>query len=298
MKKVSLFICSIFLIQSCTSQKIENEIPFRLTKYNNIIVSTVINDKDSTQLMLHTGSDYISLIERSLPKFKTLQINDTIKGVTSWAGYSDQGISINNVVQLGKNNFNKIPIFIDQQSGHESDGKIGMKFFKDQYLEINFDTNKLIVYKETPRHLKNFESIESRYENETLLFKGFPLLDNKLIETEFMLHTGYSGAIIFSDQYVKNNLLLEKFKPTGETKFSDAAGNQIISKKSILPEFKFGKSMLTNLPISYFDSEVKIQHVNIFGGDLIKRFNWILSPDLKTIYFKPNKNFNEEYFKL
>ncbi|QTV05478.1 hypothetical protein [Faecalibacter bovis] len=155
------------------AQNPQNEIPFRLTKFNNIVLPVILNNKDTLQLMFHTGSDYISIIEKSLPKFKTIELNDTIKDVTSWAGYSDQAMSFNNLIILGKKKFKKTPIFIDQQSGHETDGKIGMKYFENKYLEIDFDSNKLKVYDEMPESITTFQKLKSRYENQSLFFEAF-----------------------------------------------------------------------------------------------------------------------------
>ena len=274
------------------------EIPFRLTKYNNILVPVIINQKDTVQLMLHTGSDYITIIEDSYKKMKSIAISDTLNNVTSWAGYSDMKMSQNNIVKFGEEEFNQIPIFIDKQSGHESDGKIGLKFFAGKYLEINFDENKLYVYDKAPSKLKKYIKLNSRYSQETLYIKAFPLIDKKPIETEFMIHTGFSGALMISDDFAKEYKLLEKFEIIGESKLTDAAGNVILSKKSILPNFELANQTFQNVPMSFFDSTIKIQHKNIMGGDLIKRFNLILNPEKDILYVKKSKYYRAEYFKL
>ena len=274
------------------------EIPFRLTKYNNILVPVIINQKDTVQLMLHTSSDYITIIEDSYKKMKSISISDTLNNVTSWAGYSDMKMSQSNVIKFGDEEFNKIPIFIDKQSGHESDGKIGLKFFEGKYLEINFDENKLYVYDKAPTKLKNYTKLNSRYSQETLYIKAFPFIDKKPIETEFMIHTGFSGALMISDDFAKEYKLLEKFEIIGESKLSDAAGNVILSKKSILPDFELANQTFKNVPMSFFDSTIKIQHKNIMGGDLIKRFNLILNPEKDILYVKKSKYYKDEYFKL
>lgn len=173
-----------------------------------------------------------------------------------------------------------------------------MKFFENKFLEIDFETNRLKVYNELPQHSKSYQKLNSRYENQTLYFDVGPVINQKQYAPEVMFHTGYSGAIIFSDSYVKEHQLLEILKSTGETEFSDAAGNKIISKQPILPELFITKHPFKNVPISFFDSQVKIQSTNILGGDLIKRFNWIFSANLKTIYLKPNTHYNDDYFKL
>ncbi len=274
------------------------EIPFRLTKYNNILVPVIINQKDTVQLMLHTGSDYISIIDDSYKKMKSISISDTLNNVTSWAGYSDMKMSQNNVIKFGNEEFSKIPIFIDKQSGHESDGKIGLKFFEGKYLEINFDENKLYVYDIAPTKLKKYTKLNSRYSQETLYIKAFPFIDKKPIETEFMIHTGFSSALMISDDFAKEYKLLEKFEIIGESKLSDTAGNIILSKKSILPDFELANQTFKNVPMSFFDSTIKIQHKNIMGGDLIKRFNLILNPEKDILYVKKSKYYKDEYFKL
>ncbi|WP_291099900.1 MULTISPECIES: hypothetical protein [unclassified Empedobacter] len=290
----------LFTIISITifGQNIVKEIPFRLTKYNNILVPVIINQKDTVQLMLHTGSDYITIIDDSYKKMKSISISDTLNNVTSWAGYSDMKMSKNNVIKFGNEEFSKIPIFIDKQSGHESDGKIGLKFFEGKYLEINFDENKLFVYDKAPTKLKKYTKLNSRYSQETLYIKAFPFIDKKPVETEFMIHTGFSGALMISDDFAKEYKLLEKFEIIGESKLSDAAGNVILSKKSILPDFELANQTFKNVPMSFFDSTIKIQHKNIMGGDLIKRFNLILNPEKDILYVKKSKYYKDEYFKL
>ncbi len=290
----------LFTIISITifGQNIVKEIPFRLTKYNNILVPVIINQKDTAQLMLHTGSDYITIIEDSYKKMKSISISDTLNNVTSWAGYSDMKMSQNNVIKFGNEEFSKIPIFIDKQSGHESDGKIGLKFFEGKYFEINFDENKLYVYDKAPSKLKKYTKLNSRYSQETLYVKAFPFIDKKPIETEFMIHTGFSGALMISDDFAKEYKLLEKFEIIGESKLSDAAGNVILSKKSILPDFELANQTFKNVPMSFFDSTIKIQHKNIMGGDLIKRFNLILNPEKDILYVKKSKYYKDENFKL
>ena len=298
MQKQILSALLLIISVSTFSQKSVKEIPFRLTKYNNIIVPVVINQKDTVQLMLHTGSDYVTIIEDSYKKMKSIAISDTLNNVTTWAGYSDMKMSQNNVIKIGDDTFNKIPIFIDKQSGHESDGKIGLKFFEGKYFEINFDENKLYVYDKAPTKLKKYTKLNSRYSQETLYIKAFPFIDKKPIETEFMIHTGFSGALMISDDFAKEYKLLEKFEIIGESKLSDAAGNVILSKKSILPDFELANQTFKNVPMSFFDSTIKIQHKNIMGGDLIKRFNLILNPEKDILYVKKSKSYKDEYFKL
>lgn len=298
MNKYLFIILSLITFSSLNAQNKTNEIPFRLTKYNNILIPVVINQQDTVQLMLHTGSDYVTLIEKSFNNLNSITVNDTIHNVKSWAGYADLKVSDENLITLGNENISQIPIYVDQQSGHESDGKIGLKFFEGKYLEINFDENKLKVHAKAPKHLKKYIPLDSKYINQTLFIEAYPKIKSEVLPTEFMLHTGFSGAIVFADEFVQKNNLLTIYQATGESKMSDAAGNAIISKKSILPHLKFGNVDFKDVPMTYFDSKITIQNRNIIGGDLIKRFNIIISPDKKIVYLKKNKNYKDSYFTI
>jgi len=78
MKKIIFSLLFTIISIVIFGQNIVKEIPFRLTKYNNILVPVIINQKDTVQLMLHTGSDYITIIEDSYKKMKSISISDTL----------------------------------------------------------------------------------------------------------------------------------------------------------------------------------------------------------------------------
>lgn len=298
MRNIFILCTCFFCLFMKAQDRPVSKIPFRLTAYNNILIPVVINRVDTVQLMLHTGSDYIHLIKDSYRKMESITISDTITDVVSWGGKDDLILSKDNVVSLGDLRFNAIPVFINQQSGRESDGKIGLKFFEGKYLEINFDDSLLIVHEQKPEKLKQYNKVKSSYKQSTLYVDGFPVIDKKKIHTPFMLHTGYSGAVLFSDNFVKEHDLLNKYVITGESKMSDAAGNTIYTKKAIVPEFYFADEKMKDTPISFFDSTIKIQDTNIIGGDILKRYNIIFSPSMDVVYFKKNTHFEDVYFML
>lgn len=298
MKKILLVIISLISILVSAQSKNGMKIPFRLTAYNNILIPVVLNKKDTLQLMFHTGSDYISVIEDVYKKMKSVNVTDTIANVISWGGSDNLKLSKNNTVSMGSLYFEHIPVFIDQQSGHESGGKIGLAFFEGKYLEIDFDENQFIVYDTPPGKLKNFVKLKSTYKEETLYVEGFLVMTDQKIKTSFMIHTGYSGAFVFSDQFAKDNQLMQKLTVTGESKMSDAAGNTILAQKAILPLFRLADEELQNVPVTFFDSHIKIQNRNILGGDVLKRYNLILAADLNAVYFRKNSHFKDVYFNI
>jgi hypothetical protein len=44
--------------------------------------------------------------------------------------------------------------------------------------------------------------------------------------------------------------------------------------------------------------EIKNQKTNYLAADVMRRFNWILDKDRKTVYIKVSKYFNEPYYEI
>jgi hypothetical protein len=81
------------LLTGCTKQPspvtsenpVEIVIPFKLTDQNNIVVTALLNDTDSLNLMLHTAASDVTLTEEGVRKSKSIKLSET-KRVKSWGG--------------------------------------------------------------------------------------------------------------------------------------------------------------------------------------------------------------------
>ena len=71
--------------------------------------------------------------------------------------------------------------------------------------------------------------------------------------------------------------------------------NTLISKKGILPYFKIGDFQLANVPIGFLEGTKGIQKMSFIGGDILKRFNWIIDAKREFIYLKPNGLFSTTF---
>ncbi|KMQ63040.1 hypothetical protein ACM46_13940 [Chryseobacterium angstadtii] len=281
-KKISLiflFSCGIF---NCYAQQ---TIPFRITKHNNIIVKTLVNKKDSLDLMFQIAMEGASISPDRQRKADHIVFN------------KDE-ISENNTVQIGKLTLNNIRFSDNQLTGHEADGKIGTALFGGKAFKIDYDHNQFIIYNQKP-DLKGYQPITTLYEEEAFYIAADNIIDgDKQQEAYFVLQSGYSGGLLYSNDFAAEKELDKKLKITGEKTLKNSSGKSIVTKQAILPFLKVGNSVLKDVSAGFFVGDLKKQTVNYFGADLLRRFNWIFDADRKTVYIKPSKYFSEPYYKI
>jgi hypothetical protein len=263
--------------------KAQEKIPFRITKHNNIIVKTLVNDKDSLDLMFQIAMENGSLSPERKRKADHIIFNQ-------------DKISENNTVKIGKLIRKNISFADNELTGHEADGKIGIGIFAGKTFEIDYDNSQFIIYDKMP-DLKGYQSIPLFFDGQFYI-TGNNIMDDQKQEISFLLQSGYSGGILYSNEFSDGKGLDKKLKVTGEKTLKNSAGQSIITKQGILPALQLGDIVLKNVSAGFFEGNLKTQKVNYFGADLLRRFNWIFDAERKTVYIKPSKYFSEPYYKI
>lgn len=261
----------------------QETIPFRITKHNNIIVKTLVNDKDSLHLMFQIAMEDASISPERIRKANHIIFKDEI--------------SDGNTIKIRNKNYENIRFFDNEFTGHEADGKIGTGIFKGKTFKIDYDKNQFVVYDKMP-DLKGYESTPLFVENGQFYIVADNVLDNRQQEVYFLLQSGYSGGILYSNEFADGKELEKKLKVTGEKTLKNSAGKSIITKQGILPFLKLGNTVLKDVSAGFFTGDLKTQKVSYFGADLLRRFNWIFDAERQIVYFKPSKYFNEPYYKI
>lgn len=283
MKKIYFLLCSIFLINSINAQE---TIPFRITKYNNIIVKTLVNDKDSLDLMFQIAMEDASISPERTRPGKSLTFNKN-------------GISDNNSVKIGKNEFKNIRFFDNELTGQEADGKIGTGIFKGKTYKIDYDKNQFVIYDQLP-DVKDYKQVSYTFNKQGQIFLMCEnLIGNETFETNFLLQSGYPGGLLYSNQFADSKKLNEKLKIKGEKTLKNSAGKSVTTKQGILPALTIIDDItLKDVSAGFFTGDIKNQTTSYFGADLIRRFNWIFDAETQIIYIQPSKYFGEPYLKL
>ncbi|GEN76943.1 hypothetical protein [Chryseobacterium hagamense] len=280
MFKITSLFLFLFSLSVIDAQEI---IPFRMTKYNNLIVKAEVNGKDSLDLMFQIAMEEASISPERKRSAGHIVFKD--------------GISDGNTVSIGKHSFRDIRFFDNELTGHEADGKIGTGIFKGKIFKIDYDNSRFVVY-ETMPDLKGYRAIPLMYRNGQLFIQAENIIAGKPVSTGFLLQSGYSGGIIYSNVFADGKDLDQKLKITGKKTLRNSAGKSITTKNGILPMLKIGKFALKEVSAGFFTGELKTQKASYLGADVLKRFNWIFDAERKTVYIMPSRYFTDVYFKI
>ncbi|WBV52824.1 hypothetical protein [Chryseobacterium gambrini] len=276
-------ISSLLLLSFLSTIQAQEIIPFRITKHNNIIVKTLVNDKDSLDLMFQ-----IAMEDASISPDRKRNADHII--------FKDE-ISDGNTIKIGKKKYENIRFFDNELTGHEADGKIGTGIFKGKIFKIDYDNSRFVVYDKMP-DLNGYQSVPLLLKNEQLFIPANSIIEKQNVEAYFLLQSGYSGGILYSNEFTDGKELDKKLKVTGEKTLKNSAGQSVITKNGILPVLKVGNFVLKDVSAGFFAGELKIQKSSYFGADLLRRFNWIFDAERNKVYFKPSKYFKKAYYKM
>jgi hypothetical protein len=300
MLKIKFYIL-IILISSCQNifgQEKEIIIPFKLTEFNNISLLAVLNDKDTISLMFHTAANSVTLIEDATKKIKSLNFNNNTEGVKSWGGETNSSrLSENNILQIGEIKFKGISIWENKYSGPQTDGKFGLDLFKDKVLKLDFERSILIIASRLPNEIRKYQKLKLVFEDEMMFLEASFKINNVIKKNSFLIHSGYSGDLLFDDKFAGDNQMSENLKITGEKELKDSYGNVLKTMKAIIPYLEIGNIKLSDVPVGFFSGAIGRQKMSVMGGDILKRFNIIIDSKREYIYLKPNKLINMEYTK-
>ncbi len=282
LKRTVLFI---LLSAGFYGMKAQQTIPFRITKHNNIIVKTLVNKKDSLDLMFQIA-------------MKDYAISPDGKRKAEHIIFNKEELSDHNTVQIGKITQKNVRFFNNQLTGHEADGKIGTGIFAGKAFKIDYDNNQFVIYDQMP-DLKDYQPVNIILDHDGFYLSADNILDgDQQQEAYFVLQSGFSGAILYSNEFAEEKQLEKKLKVTGEKTLKNSEGKTLTTKQAVLPYFKLGNNVFKDVSVGYFSGELKTQNVSYLGADMLRRFIWIFDAERKMAYIKPSKYFSEPYYKM
>ncbi|MEZ4854603.1 PDZ domain-containing protein [Flavobacterium sp.] len=313
-KQICLFsflvIYSIGFTQiNWNSNKKKIAIPFEFT-HNLIIVKVSINNVN-LEMIVDTGAEknilfnFPSVQNITFYSTRTVQISGLGSGdnleavVSSNNNFIIKDIQDTNfeVLLLLNNNINLV-----NKLGMPINGILGSSFFKDYLVEINYAKKKLFLYKNSAsfykRKVKKYDSIDVQFIKSKPYIK-IPVDDaTKKLETILLFDSGLSdGLWLFEDENIMCN----------QNHFEDVLGiglgGDVKGKKSRVKKLQIANYKLNDALVSYPDS-ISLQNIfsnsksirnGSIGGEILKRFNWVLDYNKNVFYFVKNKLFSEPF---
>lgn len=284
-------------------------LPFELT-HNLIIVDVVINDVD-LKMILDTGSEkniLFSFPEKDSIEFYSPKIIK-VKGL-GYGEYLEAIVSSKNKFSVEKENLidenfeillvTEHNIGLINKLGVPINGVLGSSFFKNFIVEINYSRQKIILY-------RNKEKIKSKI-NKKFTISKIDLIRNKpyinfeinngdrMIASNLLFDTGLSdGLWLFENDKIKcSDVYFTDFLGKG-------LGGDIMGKKSRVKNLMINKFELKDALVSYPDS-ISVKFLNLIhdrngsiGGEVLKRFNWILDYENEHFYMVSNNFFHNSF---
>ena len=298
---------SLFSQVEWNSKRDKIVIPFELS--NNLIIIDVLVNNVNLSMLLDTGSDRNLLF--SFPQNDTIEFYNTKKIKINGFGKGDfiEGfISRNNILQINgyvDNNFELLLIAdnninIVNKLGIPINGIIGFSFFKDYIVELNYHNNKVVMYKKfqsiSQRKIKRFNIEKLNIIDRKPYFILKTNIGNSIDEVKLLMDSGLGdGLWLFENDTIKSiGNYIKDILGTG-------LGGDVLGKRSRVKKVLLSKFKLDNVLVS-FPNKTSYEQLNIIkgrngslGGEIIKRFNWLIDYKNGLIYFKPNKFFKNTF---
>jgi hypothetical protein len=289
-----VFVASLFMAGHA-SQRVyaqsrgKLEVPFTLTKHNNIVVKVMLNRTEALELMLHTAEADVTLTEDAVRKSSSVKFKAAVK-TEAWGGEADSRFSTGNHLQIGGRQWERILVWEDKHSGIGTDGKFGLDLFKGQVVEIDFDQQRLTVYNQLPAKAKKYQRLKlENGKGGNLFVEANCVIEGQAYPNRFLIHSGYSGGLLLDDGFVARTGIDGKVKITEESALKDSFGNTIKVKKAILPALGLGDTQFQDVPTGFFSGAIGRQKMSVMGGEVLKRFNLILDLTHNSLYVSPRQ---------
>jgi len=315
MKKIFILFFSFLLVFPIKAQddflidvnKNKVKIPFKLI--NNLVFIPIVVNGVELNFLLDSGVEETILF--SMEDKKEVSFNNVQKIKLRGLGSEEEieGLkSTKNVLEShGLKSTNQLVyIILDQsfnmssQIGIPVNGIIGYRFFKNNIIEINYQTKKILVHRENhqvrSRLQKKFKSYTISVEKSKPYINTTAVVDETEIPAKLLIDIGNSDSFwIFDNDRIK----------LPEKNFADFLGKgfsgDIEGHRAKILKFYLGDFAFKN-PIVSFPDPVSIKNVKMVtgrigsvGGEILKRFRVVMDYPDKKMYLKPNNKFKDPF---
>jgi len=311
MRKVLLFtlcllICSDF--KAVNRPKIINSIPFE-TVGSYVVIRVKINDSSPLNLILDSGIRNTIITELLEGDRITLNYSDVKDLMGLGGGEHLEAYSSNyNTLKVGKIKMDtktvlvlKNDIFnLSRHTGTKINGLIGVDFFQDYIVEVNYASRRVIFYDKSSFFVpKGYENLSMSIEGQKM-FVELSVLETDTVKrkVKMLIDTGAELNAWF--QTFKNESVHSSSKSIRGT-IGQGLNGEIVGKIGCLPEICFGNHCLQNPIVSFPDSSSIADIIGnsdrdgTIGSQIMSRFNYIIDFQQKQFYFKPNYNFSNKF---
>ena len=309
-KYLLLFFCCLLLQDCAISKQIKPvaTIPFEMVG-TYVVIKVKVNNSPSLNLILDSGIRNTLITELMPGDNITLNYSD-VKELMGLGGgdHLEAYTSSCNSLNIGKIKLESKTVFVlkedvfnlSKHTGYKLNGLVGVDFFQDYVIEINYNTNRVKFYdSKTFTDPLGYEKLPISIEWEKMFINLIVQeADSTKRKMNMLIDTGAELAAWF--QTFKSNSF--KMPENGvRATIGQGLNGEIVGKINRLQSICFGKYCLENPIVAFPDSSCINQIIDksdrdgTVGSQLLSRFNSFIDYQNKQFYFKPNANFDKTF---
>jgi hypothetical protein len=311
MKKIIVFSFFIFFLADVSAGnklKKVGSIPFDVVG-TSIVVDVRINDSSPLNLILDSGIRNTIITELQPGDKITINFSDVKDLMGLGGGNHLNAYSSNfNTEKIGKIKMTNKTVYVlednifnlSKHSGKKINGLMGVDFFQDYLVEINYSNKRINFFEPGNFDLpKGYDVLPITTEFQKFFVELSVLqADSTRKQVKMLIDTGAELNAWFQTS-TKESLSLPKKWIKGT--IGEGLNGLITGKYGHVPEICFGKFCLKNPIVSFPDSASISGIINTsrrdgtIGSQILSRFNLFIDYGHKKLYFKPNENFKSRY---
>jgi hypothetical protein len=306
-----LVVIISFFVESITAgnkPKSIYSIPFDMVG-SYVILHVKINDSSTLNLILDSGIRNTIITELDQGDRISLNYSD-VKELMGLGGgnHLEAYTSNSNTLKIGKLKMDYKTVYVlkndvfnlSKHSGTKINGLIGVDFFQNYTVEINYNSKRIRIYDSSTFEMpKGYGMLPLTIESQKM-FVNLTVLesDSTRKQVKMLLDTGAELNAWF--QTMTKESVHPPVKWIQGT-IGEGLNGIITGKYGHIPQICFGEFCLKNPIVSFPDSStiagivLNSKRDGTLGSQILSRFNVFIDYKQKKFYFKPNSTFTKKF---
>ncbi|CAM1368494.1 aspartyl protease family protein [Tenacibaculum xiamenense] len=284
------------------------EIPMDIEPGGHTFVKVKVNDlKRELDFVFDTGAT-ADLIDKKIAdeigiKGNYQQKVDGASGVETYDIALNQTLLLNNKIKFDHNNLVLKDLSnLNNVFGKHLDGIIGYSVLSKFITKIDYENNKLVLYKKLKDvDLDGFSKIPFSFNNGIPIPQfniSYTLTNGEKFTGPILFDSGAGLTLLVNTPFVNKNNIRNKAGKSIRNE-SEGLGSSSISEIIKIKSLTIGNHTFKNLTVSLSNSDGGVtampEFMGIMGAKIIKRFTIVLDYEKKELYLKPNKHYAEDF---
>lgn len=193
-------------------------------------------------------------------------------------------------------------LLLDEFIGTKVDGILGIEFFRDFIIQIDYNKQLLVLYNPdsfNPKLVKGFETLDLEiYQYKPYLNTFIEISKGNMLTTKLLIDTGAALSLLLHHN-TDTLMVLPETIIAGN--IGKGLGGEIDGYRGKIDQLALGKVNMYNIIVSFQDLEhvtleqEKIVRNGIIGNLLLERFTTFIDLNSNKLYLKPNKKFDRPF---